>query len=59
MLYFIYVVQVKLFNNERHEVERYDKFLMAYERASLKTATSLAALNWGQNSIFSAGAWDK
>jgi len=46
---------VKLFNNERHEVAGYDGFLQAYERASLKTATSLAALNWGQNAIFSGG----
>lgn len=46
---------VKLFNNERHEVEQYDKHLGIYESASLKTATSLAALNWGQNAIFSAG----
>ena len=46
---------MKLFNNERHEVAGYDGFLQAYERASLKTATSLAALNWGQNAIFSGG----
>jgi len=46
---------VKLFNNELHEVEMYDYFLKKYEKANLKTSTSLAALNWGQNVILSAG----
>ncbi|XP_074649596.1 iron-sulfur clusters transporter ABCB7, mitochondrial-like [Tubulanus polymorphus] len=46
---------VKYFNNEQYEAERYDKVLATYEQASLKTNTSLALLNWGQNAIFSAG----
>jgi len=44
---------VKYFNNERYEAERYDKILQKFEVASLKTSTSLAALNFGQNAIFS------
>nr|XP_053647022.1 iron-sulfur clusters transporter ABCB7, mitochondrial-like isoform X3 [Cherax quadricarinatus] len=44
---------VKYFNNEIHEADQYDKYQQKYERASLKTATSLALLNWGQNAIFS------
>lgn len=45
---------VKYFNNERYEAERYDNVLKNYERASLKTSSSLALLNFGQNAIFSA-----
>lgn len=45
---------VKYFNAEQHEAARYDKVLQRYEDASLKTTTSLAFLNWGQNAIFSA-----
>lgn len=44
---------VKYFNNEKYEAERYDKVLKNYEIASLKTTTSLAFLNFGQNAIFS------
>ncbi|KAK7070932.1 ATP-binding cassette sub- B member 7, mitochondrial [Halocaridina rubra] len=46
---------VKYFNNERYEAEQYDRYLKKYETASLKTATSLALLNWGQGAIFSVG----
>ena len=42
------------FNNERYEVARYDRALKAYERESIKVATSLAFLNSGQNIIFSS-----
>jgi ATP-binding cassette subfamily B (MDR/TAP) protein 7 len=45
---------VKYFNNERYEAERYDSVLKNYEKASLKTSSSLALLNFGQNAIFSA-----
>ncbi|KAJ9573620.1 hypothetical protein L9F63_008961, partial [Diploptera punctata] len=44
---------VKYFNNEEYEAERYDSSLKKYEDASLKTSTSLAFLNFGQNAIFS------
>nr|CAD7456035.1 unnamed protein product [Timema tahoe] len=44
---------VKYFNNEKYEADRYDEVLKKYEAASLKTSTSLALLNFGQNAIFS------
>lgn len=44
---------VKYFNNEKHEVLKYDRSLQNYETASVRVATSLAALNSGQNAIFS------
>lgn len=44
---------VKYFNNEKYEADRYDNVLRKYEDASLKTSSSLAMLNFGQNAIFS------
>nr|CAG4646105.1 EOG090X02PU [Macrothrix elegans] len=44
---------VKYFNNEKHEAEEYEKSLKKYEYASLKTNSSLALLNFGQQAIFS------
>ncbi|XP_053602930.1 iron-sulfur clusters transporter ABCB7, mitochondrial isoform X2 [Plodia interpunctella] len=46
---------VKYFNNEKYELEKYDSSLQKYEAASLKTASSLALLNFGQHAIFSGG----
>nr|ASS36017.1 ABCB7 [Samia ricini] len=46
---------VKYFNNEKYELEKYDVSLKNYEDASLKTASSLALLNFGQHAIFSGG----
>lgn len=45
---------VKHFNNEAHEIGKYDKHLASYESSALKIATSLAYLNSGQNVIFSS-----
>ncbi|KAI9331490.1 P-loop containing nucleoside triphosphate hydrolase protein [Obelidium mucronatum] len=46
---------VKHFNNEKLEMSQYDKALAKYEAAALKTSSSLAFLNAGQNAIISVG----
>jgi ABC-type transport system involved in Fe-S cluster assembly fused permease/ATPase subunit len=46
---------VKYFANEEHEVHRYDAALQAYERAAVKSETTLAVLNVGQGMIIAAG----
>jgi ATP-binding cassette, subfamily B, heavy metal transporter len=46
---------VKYFGAEEREAERYDRSMQRYERASVKTYTSLAVLNTGQAVIFTAG----
>ncbi len=46
---------VKLFGNEEHEAKRYDQSLKGFQKASIKTQSSLSALNFGQNVIFSVG----
>ena len=43
---------VKYFGAEDREAERYDKSMALYEKASIKTYTSLAVLNSGQAVIF-------
>ena len=53
-VYFFSFVSFQYFNNENYEAKRYDELLADYEKASLKTTTSLALLSWGQNFIFSA-----
>lgn len=45
---------VKYFGAEQLESKRYDELLKEYEKFALKTATSLAYLNFGQNFIFSS-----
>ena len=44
---------VKYYNNESFEAKEYDKALEKYEKAAIKTTSSLAFLNIGQNAIFS------
>jgi ATP-binding cassette subfamily B protein len=46
---------VKYFGNEEHEARRYDVALQAYEKAAVKSRTSLAMLNVGQAFIIAAG----
>jgi ATP-binding cassette subfamily B protein len=46
---------VKYFGAEAREANRYDQSMARYERASVKTYTSLALLNTGQAFIFTAG----
>src|ERR1700728_779799 len=46
---------VKYFGSEAREATRYDRSMERYERASVKTYTSLAVLNAGQAVIFTAG----
>ncbi len=46
---------VKYFNAEGHEAGRYDKAMERYETASLKTAYSLAYLNFGQSMLITGG----
>ena len=46
---------VKYFANEAHEAERFDKALRAYERAAVKSQTTLSALNIGQGAIIAVG----
>ena len=46
---------VKYFANEEHEARRYDAALHAYERAAVKSETTLTLLNLGQGSIIAVG----
>ncbi|MBA3519934.1 MAG: ABC transporter ATP-binding protein/permease [Rhizobiales bacterium] len=46
---------VKYFGNEGREAGRFDRSMERYERAAVRTWTSLAWLNFGQTLIFSAG----
>ena len=46
---------VKYFGAEAREAQRYDRSMERYERASVRTYTSLAALNAGQAVIFTFG----
>lgn len=45
---------VKYFSNEELEINRYNKATASYEKAAIKTYTSLAWLNFGQALIFSS-----
>lgn len=46
---------VKYFGNEDHEARRFDTALQGYEKAAVKSGTSLAFLNIGQGLIIAAG----
>ena len=46
---------VKYFANEEYEARRYDASLQAYERAAVRSDTTLAALNLGQATIIAVG----
>ncbi|GAB4267955.1 MAG: ABC transporter ATP-binding protein/permease [Pararhodobacter sp.] len=46
---------VKYFNAEEREAKRYDAAMARYEKAALKTAYSLAFLNFGQSALITTG----
>src|SRR5690606_25611643 len=46
---------VKYFGNEGHEARRYDVALAGYERAAVKSRTTLSFLNVGQSAIIAVG----
>ena len=46
---------VKYFGAETREAHRYDRAMAGYERAALKTAYSLAILNFGQSFLITTG----
>jgi len=46
---------VKYFTNETTELKRFDQAIAQYEKAGVRTSTSLGWLNFGQAAIFSLG----
>ena len=46
---------VKYFGNEEHEARRFDDALERYEKAAIKSQTSLTLLNVGQGMVISTG----
>jgi len=46
---------IKYFGNELHEGSTYETTLLKYQKKALKAASSMSALNFGQNAIFSMG----
>ncbi|MCH2096042.1 MAG: ABC transporter ATP-binding protein/permease [Rhodobacteraceae bacterium] len=46
---------VKYFGAEEREAQRYDAAMKNYQAAAIKTATSLAALNFGQSFLITSG----
>jgi ATP-binding cassette, subfamily B, heavy metal transporter len=46
---------VKYFASEEHEARRYDAALQAYERAAVRSETTLTLLNLGQGTIMATG----
>ncbi len=46
---------IKYFGNESFEAERFDKVMSGYEKAAIRTFTSLGVLNAGQAAIYTIG----
>ena len=46
---------VKYFTNENYELSRYDKTLARWERAAVKSQTSMSVLNFGQGAVIAVG----
>jgi len=46
---------VKYFGNEDHEASRFDSALRSYERAAVKSKTTLSFLNIGQGAVIATG----
>ena len=46
---------VKYFGNEQHEYDRYDRSLALYEKAAVRSQTSLSLLNTGQGLVIGVG----
>ncbi|CAN0459452.1 unnamed protein product, partial [Discosporangium mesarthrocarpum] len=46
---------VKYFGNEAHEAARYDRSMQRYEKAAVRSLTTLSLLNIGQGLIIAAG----
>ncbi|WP_420550041.1 ABCB family ABC transporter ATP-binding protein/permease [Curvivirga sp.] len=46
---------VKYFGNEAHEAARYDLAMQGYEKAAVRSVTSLSAVNIGQGAIIAIG----
>lgn len=46
---------VKYFGNEEHEAQRYDTSMRRYEKAAVKSLTTLALLNVGQGVVIASG----
>lgn len=46
---------VKYFGNEEYEAQRFDQAMQRYEKAAVKSQTSLALLNIGQSAIIAVG----
>ncbi len=47
---------VKYFGNEKYEAERYDQSLQRWEKAAVRSQTSLSLLNLGQSFFIATGA---
>ena len=46
---------VKYFNNERYELQRYDRTLERWEEAAVRSQNSMSLLNFGQGAIIAIG----